>query len=302
LAIKTLLRKLGLYEAPKWGMTQIPDRELFKAIRAFQNKAGLKVDGRMKPDGETEAALHKAARKLQGLGRNGDTVLANISPAKARMLKEKGGAGAVNPRTGLLEFSTTDEKEGSYIWRTHGDGKVRPPHAERDGEKFSWGTAPEGGRPDEAPNCRCTAEDVEEEPKLDCEKILLTLEAALDRHDNLQDTILAEEDDVADTEKIIEDYLEERADIESKIWAALHPAKPSKVSIPGRLSTAAYIALLRQKLNEIDQKIGEKKTTLANQKKKLAQLEHERKNHRQTAEELDRRYQACLEKNKYPRK
>jgi len=62
-------------------MTKFPDRELFQAIRAFQEKAGLKVDGRMKPDGKTETALHKAARTLQGLGRNGDTVLAHISPA-----------------------------------------------------------------------------------------------------------------------------------------------------------------------------------------------------------------------------
>ena len=67
LAIKALLRKLGLYEAPEWGMTDFPDHELFKAIRAFQDKAGLNVDGRMKPDGETETALHEAARMLQGL-------------------------------------------------------------------------------------------------------------------------------------------------------------------------------------------------------------------------------------------
>ena len=60
LAIKTLLRKLGLYEAPEWGVTDIPDHELFKAIRAFQEKAGLKVDGRMKPGGETQTALHKS--------------------------------------------------------------------------------------------------------------------------------------------------------------------------------------------------------------------------------------------------
>jgi peptidoglycan hydrolase-like protein with peptidoglycan-binding domain len=67
LAIKTLLEKLGLYEIPEWGLTDFPDRELFEAIRAFQDRAGLKVDGRMKPGGETQTALHKIARMLQGL-------------------------------------------------------------------------------------------------------------------------------------------------------------------------------------------------------------------------------------------
>jgi len=93
---------------------------------------------RMEPDGDTEAALHKAARTLQGLGRNGDTVLAHISPAEARMLKAKGGAGTTNPRTDLLEFYNAGNKEeGSYIWRTQGDGKVRPSHAGRDCQTFS---------------------------------------------------------------------------------------------------------------------------------------------------------------------
>ncbi len=37
-------------------------------------------------------------------GRNGDTLLAHITPKEAAMLKRKGGAGTRNPRTGLLEF------------------------------------------------------------------------------------------------------------------------------------------------------------------------------------------------------
>jgi hypothetical protein len=97
---------------------------------------------------------------LQGLGRNGDTVLAHISPAEARMLKAKGGAGTVNPKTGLLEFYVAGKDGGQYIWRTQGDSKVRSSHAERDGKTFSWDEPPEGGHPGEAPNCRCTAEDV----------------------------------------------------------------------------------------------------------------------------------------------
>ncbi len=77
------------------------------------------------------------------------------------MLKAKGGAGTVNPATGLLEFYDTGKKQGSYIWRTVGDSKVRSSHAERDGKTFSWDAPPEGGHPGEAYNCRCRAEELD---------------------------------------------------------------------------------------------------------------------------------------------
>jgi hypothetical protein len=41
---------------------------------------------------------------IASLGRNGDTMLAHVTPAEMRMLKDKGGAGTINPRTGLPEF------------------------------------------------------------------------------------------------------------------------------------------------------------------------------------------------------
>ncbi len=41
---------------------------------------------------------------IASLGRNGDTMLAHVTPAEMKMLKEKGGAGTINPRTGLPEF------------------------------------------------------------------------------------------------------------------------------------------------------------------------------------------------------
>ncbi|MBL4692864.1 MAG: peptidoglycan-binding protein [Magnetovibrio sp.] len=106
LAAKTFLQAQGFYEAPDWGVSEIPDRALFSAIEAFQKSKGLRVDGVMKPLGETEQASQLIqAQKLQNLGRNGDTILAHITPAEAMLLKEKGGAGTINPKTGLLEFS-----------------------------------------------------------------------------------------------------------------------------------------------------------------------------------------------------
>lgn len=48
--------------------------------------------------------MKKLARELQGMGRNGDTILAHINPYEARMLKAMGGSGTINPYTGLPEF------------------------------------------------------------------------------------------------------------------------------------------------------------------------------------------------------
>jgi SPP1 gp7 family putative phage head morphogenesis protein len=48
----------------------------------------------------------------------------------------------------------------SYVWRTSEDERVRPEHAERDGEEFDWKDPPEDGNPGEPINCRCFAEPV----------------------------------------------------------------------------------------------------------------------------------------------
>ncbi|MEE8393530.1 MAG: phage minor head protein, partial [Rhodospirillales bacterium] len=115
-------------------------------------KDGLTVDGNVNPDGETVRAL---AQNLQDMGRRGDTVLAHLTPREARFLHDNTDGGSINPHTGLMEFYEAGKKEGSYIWRTVGDSKVRSSHAERDGKVFSWDDPPEGGHPGEAPNCRC---------------------------------------------------------------------------------------------------------------------------------------------------
>jgi len=48
--------------------------------------------------------LRKIARLLQDKGKNGDTILAHINPREAALLREQGGAGTINPETGLPEF------------------------------------------------------------------------------------------------------------------------------------------------------------------------------------------------------
>jgi len=47
----------------------------------------------------------KELKKVQSLGRNGDTQLAHINPQEAQMLKAMGGSGTINPYTGLREYS-----------------------------------------------------------------------------------------------------------------------------------------------------------------------------------------------------
>lgn len=45
------------------------------------------------------------AEALRRMGRRGDTMLAHITPEEADMLMEAGGAGTINPNTGLPEFA-----------------------------------------------------------------------------------------------------------------------------------------------------------------------------------------------------
>jgi hypothetical protein len=48
--------------------------------------------------------LKKQAQELAQYGRNGDTMLAHITPEEAALLKSLGGSGTINPKTGLPEF------------------------------------------------------------------------------------------------------------------------------------------------------------------------------------------------------
>jgi hypothetical protein len=54
--------------------------------------------------GFAEGGLADAAQYLASKGRRGDTMLAHITPAEARMLSAMGGSATINPDTGLPEF------------------------------------------------------------------------------------------------------------------------------------------------------------------------------------------------------
>jgi hypothetical protein len=57
------------------------------------------------------------ARALAQHGRNGDSILAHITPREAEMLKKRGGSGTINPQTGLPEFFdfSFDQEPSNYV-------------------------------------------------------------------------------------------------------------------------------------------------------------------------------------------
>jgi hypothetical protein len=61
------------------------------------------VEG-LEPLAMAEGGLADMAKYLAAQGRNGDSILAHITPAEARLLKSMGGSGTINPATGLPEF------------------------------------------------------------------------------------------------------------------------------------------------------------------------------------------------------
>lgn len=124
LKIKSALGVLGHYEAPEWGLSEFPEPALFKAIQNFQRQHSLQADGVMKPGGPTEdtlrlslsrdqadTALYATARTLQDMGRNGDTILAHLTPVEAQLLHDITDGASINPPTGLLEFWHDYESE-----------------------------------------------------------------------------------------------------------------------------------------------------------------------------------------------
>lgn len=69
---------------------------------------------------------------------------------------------------GKLNGEITKERQKGlgltrYTWRTAGDERVRPEHADRDGVIFAWDDPPEDGHPGYAIRCRCWADPVVED-------------------------------------------------------------------------------------------------------------------------------------------
>lgn len=62
------------------------------------------IEGMPEATGFKDGGLADVAKYLAAQGRNGDSILAHITPSEARLLKSMGGAGTINPKTGLPEY------------------------------------------------------------------------------------------------------------------------------------------------------------------------------------------------------
>ena len=80
-------------------------------VDAMQQMQG----GEEQPEGFAKGGLVSMAQKVKAAGRHGDTMLAHITPREAAMLKQAGGAGTINPKTGLPEYKSFFSKVGSFL-------------------------------------------------------------------------------------------------------------------------------------------------------------------------------------------
>lgn len=61
---------------------------------------------RLSTQGYARGGLRVAGRQIAAAGRGGDSLLAHINPREAEMLRRMGGAGTINPNTGLQEYKS----------------------------------------------------------------------------------------------------------------------------------------------------------------------------------------------------
>ena len=96
------------YDAEFLGAILVVLNELKMTAAQGANAAmmeGPPVEGMgMQPMAMAEGGLADMAALLAAQGRNGDKMLAHITPEEAEFLKQRGGAGTINPVTGLPEF------------------------------------------------------------------------------------------------------------------------------------------------------------------------------------------------------
>ena len=100
------------FDAGYFGTMQTMVAEAIKRATGTAPQVAAPAPGMMAPEGSAlpppqgfaRGGLAGAAESLRQKGRYGDTVLAHINPQEAQMLKRMGGAGTINPATGLPEF------------------------------------------------------------------------------------------------------------------------------------------------------------------------------------------------------
>ncbi|MEL0021028.1 MAG: peptidoglycan-binding domain-containing protein [Rickettsiales bacterium] len=67
---KIALNEIGLYEMPRHGVTDERDASLIEAIRNYQRHRGLRVDGKIRPGGETEQDINRTLGEFRTSARS----------------------------------------------------------------------------------------------------------------------------------------------------------------------------------------------------------------------------------------
>lgn len=103
--------------------------------------------------------MNALARILAGMGRNGDTVLAHVTPRELLMLRQMGGAGSSNPDTGLPEFysagdnsASSSEDDGTAGSDVSFSGPALDAYEQSIGGRPGGGLSTEGYSPENDPN------------------------------------------------------------------------------------------------------------------------------------------------------
>lgn len=99
----------------------------------------------LRADISESSNLMEIARMLEKKGRGNDTLLAHITKKEAQMLKDAGGAGTVNPDTGLLEFYDGDYQipESFAYGADYGTQQASAPSFSYGQNYFEGGSAPQ---------------------------------------------------------------------------------------------------------------------------------------------------------------
>ena len=88
LTLKSALHRLGFYDPPEWGLTDIADMAMIDGLKRFQSKNGLSADEVMKLGGPTERLLKATLREEQA-GVSGATLQLGLGASVAKFYREK---------------------------------------------------------------------------------------------------------------------------------------------------------------------------------------------------------------------
>lgn len=117
----------------------IPSEQLSR-VRELVEGAVIRGES---PDG----GMRRELQRIGGITRRRAQFIARDQTAKLNGQLTQ----ARNQAVGIVE----------YVWRTSGDSRVRPSHAEKNGHRFRWDTPPpDTGHPGQDFQCRCTARSV----------------------------------------------------------------------------------------------------------------------------------------------